>query len=240
MTPAAMEYAGKFALVTGSRRGVGRLITEHLLKHGARVAGFARGESTFEHPNYVHFQVDVGDPAEVQKGFASLKKITDTVHIVVNNAAVLTSQYAMIMPPAAAQAMLNTNLLGTFMVSREASKMMRKAKWGRIINIGSMAASLEPIGDSMYAACKAGVSTLANVMAKELAPLNVTCNTLGVSGIKTDMLDQLPKDKIAAVIAGLPLPRFAEPDDILNVIDFFASERSAYVTAQTVFLGGVN
>jgi len=84
------------------------------------------------------------------------------------------------------------------------------------------------------------VSTLANVMARELAPLNVTCNTLGVSGIKTDMLDQLPKDKIAAVIAALPLPRFAEPDDILNVIDFFASERSAYITAQTVFLGGVN
>ena len=184
--------------------------------------------------------IDVSDPASVQKGFAALKKITEVVHIVVNNAAVLTSQYAMIMPPAAAQAMINTNLLGTFMVSREASKMMRKSKWGRIINIGSMAASLEPIGDSVYAACKAGVSTLANVMARELAPLNVTCNTLGVSGIQSDMLAQLPKDKIAAVIAGLPLPRFAEPDDILNVIDFFASDRSSYITAQTVFLGGVN
>ena len=169
-----------------------------------------------------------------------LKKITEVVHIVVNNAAVLTSQYAMIMPPAAAQAMINTNLFGTFMVSREASKMMRKSKWGRIINIGSMAASLEPIGDSVYAACKAGVSTLANVMARELAPMNVTCNTLGVSGIQSDMLAQLPKDKVAAVIAGLPLPRFAEPDDILNVLDFFASDRSSYITAQTVFLGGVN
>lgn len=235
-----LNYAGKFALVTGSRRGVGRLITEHLLQHGAQVAGFARGVATFEHPNYVHFQVDVSDPAAVQKGFAALKKITEVVHIVVNNAAVLTSQYAMIMPPAAAQAMINTNLLGTFMVSREASKMMRKSKWGRIINIGSMAASLEPIGDSVYAACKAGVSTLANVMARELAPLNVTCNTLGVSGIQSDMLAQLPKDKIDAVIACLPLPRFAEPDDILNVIDFFASDRSSYITAQTVFLGGVN
>ena len=235
-----LKYAGKFALVTGSRRGVGRLITEHLLQHGAHVAGFARGEATFEHPNYVHFQVDVSDPASVQKGFAALKKITEVVHIVVNNAAVLTSQYAMIMPPAAAQAMINTNLLGTFMVSREASKMMRKSKWGRIINIGSMAASLEPIGDSVYAACKAGVSTLANVMARELAPLNVTCNTLGVSGFQTDMLAQLPKDKITAVIAGLPLARFAEPDDILNVLDFFASDRSSYITAQTVFLGGVN
>jgi 3-oxoacyl-[acyl-carrier protein] reductase len=235
-----LKFADKFVLVTGSRRGVGRLISEHFLQHGAKVAGFARGEATFEHPNYVHFQVDVSDPAAVQKGFAALKKVTEVVHVVVNNAAVLTSQYAMIMPPAAAQAMINTNLLGTFMVSREASKMMRKTKWGRIINIGSMAASLEPIGDSVYAACKAGVSTLANVMARELAPLNVTCNTLGVSGIQSDMLAQLPKEKIAAVIAGLPLPRFAEPDDILNVIDFFASDRSSYITAQTVFLGGVN
>jgi 3-oxoacyl-[acyl-carrier protein] reductase len=146
----------------------------------------------------------------------------------------------MIMPPSSAQEMLKTNLMGTFMVSREASKLMRKAKWGRIINIGSMAASLEPIGDSMYSACKAGISTLANVMAKELAPLNVTCNTLAVSAIKTDMLAQLPQDKIAKVIAGLPIPRFAEPDDIFNVLDFLASERSSYITAQTIYLGGVN
>jgi 3-oxoacyl-[acyl-carrier protein] reductase len=240
MNAAGSAYAGKLALITGSRRGVGRLMAEHILAHGGRVAGFARGESTIAHPDYHHFQVDIGDPASVQQGFAQLKKVSDTVHIVINNAAVLTSQYAMIMPPAQAQAMLNTNLMGAFMVSREASKLMRKNKWGRIINIGSMAASLEPIGDSMYAACKAGLATLANVMAKELAPLNVTCNTLGITAIKTDMLAQLPQDKIADVIAGLPLPRFAEPDDIFNVIDFLASERSAYITAQTIYLGGVN
>lgn len=233
-------YAGKCVLVTGSRRGVGRLIAEHFLQHGARVVGFARGTATINHPEYSHTQVDIGDVKSVQNGFVELKKTTSTVHIVVNNAAVLTSQYAMIMPPAAAQAMLNTNLMGPFMVSREASKLMRQTKWGRIINIGSMAASLEPIGDSMYAACKAGLATLTNVMAKELAPLNITCNTLAVSAIKTDMLAQLPQEKIAKVIAGLPIPRFAEPDDILNVLDFLASERSSYITAQTIYLGGVN
>jgi 3-oxoacyl-[acyl-carrier protein] reductase len=233
-------YAGKQVLVTGSRRGVGRLIAEHFLAHGATVAGFARGEATIEHARYRHFQLDIGDAAAVQRAFAELKKGSDALHIVVNNAAVLTSQYAMIMPPAAAQAMLNTNLMGAFMVSREASKMMRKAKWGRIINIGSMAVSLEPIGDSMYAACKAGLATLANVMAKELAPLNVTCNTLAVTAIATDMLAQLPQAKVAEVIAGLTLPRFAEPDDIFNVLDFLASERSGYITAQTIYLGGVN
>ena len=236
----AGAYAGKFVLVTGSRRGVGRIIAEHFLRQGARVAGFARGQSTIEDGGYLHFQVDVGDPDSVQKGFGMLKAVTDSVDIAVNNAAVLTSQYAMIMPPAAAQAMINTNLLGAFMVSREASKMMRRRKWGRIINIGSMAASLEPVGDSIYAACKAGLCTLTNVMAKELGPLNITCNSLAISAIKTDMLAQLPQEKVAKVIASLPIPRFAEPDDILNVLDFFASERSSYITAQTVYLAGVN
>lgn len=236
----ALPYAGKVVLVTGSRRGVGKAIAEHFLNGGATVLGFARGAATFEHASYHHFEVDVGVPESVVKGFAQVKKVTEVIHIVVNNAAVLTSQYAMIMPPAAAQAMLNVNLLGPFMVSREAAKMMRKSKWGRIINIGSMAASLEPIGDSMYAACKAGLSTLANVMAKEFASMNVTCNTLGINAIDSDMLSQLPRDKIEAIIAGLPVPRFSQADDILNVIDFFASERSSSITAQTVFLGGVN
>jgi 3-oxoacyl-[acyl-carrier protein] reductase len=233
-------YEGKSALVTGASRGLGRLMAEHILRSGGRVAGFARGEATIDHPDYVHVQVDVGDPASVQAGFAELRKVTDAVQIVVNNAAVLTSQYAMIMPPAAAQAMVNTNLLGAFLVSREAAKSMRKGKWGRIINISSMAASLEPIGDAMYAATKAGLATMTNVLAKELAPLNVTCNTVAVTAIATDMLAQLPQEKVTEVVAGLPLPRFAEPDDVFNVLDFLAAERSSYVTAQTIHLGGVN
>jgi 3-oxoacyl-[acyl-carrier protein] reductase len=146
----------------------------------------------------------------------------------------------MIMSPVAAQAMLNVNLMGAFMVSREASKMMRKTKWGRIINISSMAAALEPIGDSMYSASKAGLASMSNVMARELAPLNITCNTLAITAIATDMLAQLSQEKIAEVIATLPIPRMAEADDILNVVDFLASERSAYITAQTIYLGGVN
>lgn len=234
------SYSGKTVLVTGATRGVGRLIAEHFLDEGASVIGFARGASAFERETYRHVQVDLADPAAIQKAFLSLHGQVASIDIVVNNAAVLTSQYAMIMPPAAAQAMVNVNLLAPFIVSREAAKFMRKTKWGRIINIGSMAASLEPMGDSIYAATKAGLSTLANVMAKEFGPMNVTCNTLAVTAIDSDMLAQLPRDKIEAIIAGLPVPRFAQPRDILNVVDFFASDASDYITAQTVFLGGVN
>ena len=233
-------YAGRTALVTGSRRGVGKLIADHFLEQGASVVGFAKGTSTIEHAAYHHVQVDLADAVAIGPAFASLRQSATTIDIVVNNAAVLTSQYAMIMPPGAAQAMVNVNLLAPFLVSREAAKMMRKTKWGRIINIGSMAASLEPVGDSIYAATKAGLSTLTNVMAKEFGSMNVTCNTLAITAIDTDMLSQVPRDKIEAIIAGLPIPRFANPDDILNIIDFFASERSSYITAQTIFMGGVN
>lgn len=235
------RYLGKNIIVTGSRRGVGHSIAEYMLAQGGRVSGFSRGESTISHSNYIHYSVDVGNAKDVQSAFFKISKETDTVDIVINNAAVLTSQYALIMPASNAQAMVNTNLLGTFFVSREAAKIMKKSKkGGRIINIGSMAASLEPIGDSIYAACKAGVSTLANVMAKEFGPFGVTCNTLGITAIDSDMLSQLPREKIDQIIQALPIPRYACMDDILNVIDFFASDRSAYVTAQTVFLGGIN
>ena len=233
-------YNDLMVLVTGSTRGVGRLIAEHFLHEGATVIGVARSGATFEHEKYSHYELDISDASAVQGLFSRLRKEGAGPDIVVNNAAVLTSQYALIMPPAAAQDMVNVNLFAPFMISREAAKLMRKRKWGRIINIGSMAASLEPEGDSVYAACKAGLITMSNVLAKEFAAMNVTCNTLGVTAFETDMLAQLPRDKIEEVIAGNPIPRFAEADDILNVVDFFASRRSSYITAQSLFLGGVN
>lgn len=234
------QYDGKNVIVTGSSRGVGELLTRHFLDGGATVIGVARGPARCEHERYRHHPADIAEPAEVQKLFASLRTSVKSIDIVINNAAVLTSQYAMIMPAGAAQAMVNLNLLAPFLVAREAAKLMRKAKAGRIINISSMAVSLEPEGDSVYAACKAGLTTLSNILAKEFASFNVTCNTLGITAIETDMLKQLPRDKIDAVVARLPIPRYATADDILNVIDFFASERSGYVTAQTIYLGGVH
>jgi len=233
-------YEGKNVIVTGSSRGIGAMLTRHFLDEGATVVGIARGPANCEHQRYLHHQADLAVPAEIQQLFVGLRKTVQTIDIVINSAAVLTSQYALIMPAAAAQSMLNLNLLAPFLVAREAAKLMRKAKSGRIINISSMAVSLEPEGDSVYAACKAGLTTLSNILAKEFAAFNVTCNTLGITAIETDMLKQLPHDKIDAVVARLPIPRYATADDIVNVIDFYASERSGYITAQTIYLGGVH
>jgi 3-oxoacyl-[acyl-carrier protein] reductase len=233
-------YTNKTVLVTGSRRGVGRMLSEYLIANGAAVIGFAIGDSTMDHPQYFHMKVDISDYEAVNLKFSELRKRNISIDILINNAAIQTSQYAMLLSPTSALAMIQTNLFGSFVVSREVAKMMHKSKWGRIINIGSMLQTLEPVGSSIYTACKNGLESMAHVMAKEMASFGVTCNTIAISAIQTDMLKDLPKEKFDKIIMGLPIPRYTEPDDVFNVLDFFASERSSYVTAQTIYLGGVS
>lgn len=240
-----MKYESKYVVITGSSRGVGFMLANHFLENGAFVIGISRSEhARLLHKNYFHISVDLGNPDAIVRAFKEdISKITRKIDILINNAAVMTSQYAMIMPVRNAEDMINTNLLGVFMMSREAAKLMRNTDPSRIINIGSMASSLEPAGDAVYAATKAAIITLANVLSKELSSFNVTCNTLCITAIETDMLrshSSVAQEKIKSIIAALPLPRIAEIEDITNVIDFFASDRSTYVTAQTIYLGGVN
>jgi 3-oxoacyl-[acyl-carrier protein] reductase len=240
MSADAATYAGRVVVVTGASRGLGRLLAEYFLAQEARVVGVSRGESDLIHPDYEHHVSDIADDRAVRELFVAIARSQGRVDIVINNAAVLTSIHAMLMPATRAEEMVRTNLLGGLFVAREAAKVMRKRSFGRIIGIGSMASTLEPVGDSVYAATKAASMTLTGVLAKEFAGYGITVNMVSVSALETDMLRQLPRERVDAVVAGLPLPRLATADDIFNVIDFFASVRSSYITAQTVFLGGIH
>jgi 3-oxoacyl-[acyl-carrier protein] reductase len=232
-------YKGKTVLITGTDKGVGRGITEYFLKHNATVIGLSRTLPDFDEARYSHFVSDISDPDDILSVFSMLSELKTKIDICINNAAVLTSQYALKMPVASIIDMINVNLLAVIMISRESAKLMRN-DYGRIINISSMAVALEPQGDSVYAATKAGMNTFTNIIAKEFQMLNVTCNTLAISAIETDMLRQLNKEKVDKVIAALPIPRYANIEDITNVIYLFASEKSNYITAQTIYLGGVH
>lgn len=234
------QYSGRVVVVTGASRGLGRLVVDHFLANDAVVVGVSRSATDLTHPSYEHHEADVADDRAVRELFVAVARSHGRVDIAVNNAAVLTSIHAMLMPASRAAEMVGTNFLGNLFVAREAAKVMRKRSFGRIIGIGSMASTLEPIGDSVYASMKAASMTLTGVLAKEFGGYGITVNTVAVSALETDMLGQLPRGKVDAVIASLPLPRMATPEDVFNVIDFFASDRSAYITAQTVFLGGVH
>lgn len=238
-------YTNKVVLITGASRGVGLELTRHFIKNNATVIGISRGENiNISHEKYYHYAVDLSDAQGIVDCFRKqISRDFKTIDIVINNAAVMASQYSMIMPLRNVLDMVNVNFVAVFLVSRESAKLMRGKTPGRIINIGSMASSLEPIGDAIYAATKVAITTLANVMAKELSSLNVTCNTVAITAIETDMLNShtdVAKEKIKDIIESLPVPRLATIDDVTNVIDFFASERSSYITGQTIYLGGIN
>jgi 3-oxoacyl-[acyl-carrier protein] reductase len=226
-------YAGKLVVVTGTSRGLGKLIAEHFLSEGANVIGLSRSPSDIRNARYVHQSVDVTDAMQVRQALAGLSKLD----ILVNNAGVGPVGFAIIMDPDKARDAILTNVYGTFLVSREAIRVMGRVG-GRIVNIGSILASLEPVGASIYAATKAAIDTLSGVMAKEVASKGITVNTIGMASIETEMFTALGA-KGQEYVAALPLPRMTVPDDVYNLIDFFCSPRSSFVTGQTIYLGGV-
>ena len=233
-------YPGHVVVITGTRKGLGRSLADHFLTEGAQVVGISRGEGTITHERYDHHQLDIGDDAAVRRVFQAIGRSHGAVDIAVNNAAVVAVRHAMLTPASQAEEMVRTNLLGGFYVSREAAKLMRKRAMGRIINIGSIASALSPVGEAIYAATKSATSTLTSVLAKEFAGYGITVNAVGVTALQTDMLEQLPLETVEILLASLPISRLATPEDVTNVIDFFASPASGYVTGQTLFLGGIH
>ena len=230
-------YSGKTVLITGVSKGVGQLLARHFLSNNATVIGFGRSTvMAFDCSTYV--QCDLAVTSDIIYAFQRIKEYR--IDIVINNAAVMSSRFSQKMPVEDAINMVNVDLLAPFFVCREASKLMYDIPYGRIINIGSIADVCEAMGDSIYAACKAGLKTMTNILAKEYARQNITCNTLAISAFDTDMLAQHKSEMVDALVKTFPIPRKATIEDIINVINFFCSEKSSYITAQTIYLGGLH
>ncbi|MFH0734100.1 MAG: SDR family oxidoreductase [bacterium] len=234
-------YDGKIVLVTGTSRGIGLFIAEYFINKGASVIGFSRSEGKIINPNYEHICVDIGDIQQIESAFKQIKSKYTHINYLINNAGFSVSQHSLLIAAQAAINMVNANFLGPFFVTKETVKLMMKTKNARIINIGSMASKTEPSGASVYSACKSAMITLSHIFAKEYSQYSITCNNLAVSitALKTEMQDQLTEEIANNYTNSLVIPRRAELNDIFNVIDFFVSEKSSYITAQTIYLGGI-
>ena len=234
------KYSGQVILVTGSSAGIGRILTEYFLEGGAKVLGFSRNSFSLPSENYHHYICDITDLVSVQENFKQIRADAHHLTALINNAGALSVFSSLLMQPKAAQEMINTNFLGSFLVAQESAKMMARKKFGRIIGISSMAEILEPIGDAVYSASKAAATSLTNSLAKELAPYGITCNTLAITFMKTSMSEKINANILQKVIDELPLPHPATIEDIFNVIDFYMSSKSSSITSQFIALGGLH
>jgi len=226
-------------LVSGSSKGIGRYLVEHYLAKGYLVAGCSRGKSSFQHENYRHFSVNVSDEVNVKKMFAEISRVYGRLDVLVNNAGIGSMNHILLTPVETARSIVETNFIGTFLLCREAAKLMRKRKSGRIVNLATVAVPLKLEGEAVYAASKAAILTFTQIAAKELASFGITVNAVGPTPIHTDLIKAVPAEKIEKLISQQAIPRLGEFEDVSNVIDFFIQPESHFITGQVIFLGGV-
>jgi len=146
----------------------------------------------------------------------------------------------MLTPGATAERIFRTNFLGTFLLCREAAKLMMKQKSGRIVNFSTIAVPMDLEGESIYAASKSAVETFTRIFAREVGPMGITVNAVGPTPIETDLIRSVPQDKIRAILDRLAISRLGSFDDVANVIDFFTDPASEYITGQVIYLGGAS
>ena len=230
----------KLMVITGTRKGIGRYLAEYYLDKGITVIGCSRSETDLCHENYEHFCLDVSDERAVKKMISSVSKKYQKIDYLINNAGIASMNHSLLTPLSTVEKIFKTNVFGTFNFCRETAKIMGKKKFGRIINFSTVGVPFRLEGEAIYTASKAAVEMLTKILAKEFANMNITVNAIGPTPAETDLIKNVPKNKIQDLLKRQAVNRFSEYDDILNVVDFFIDIKSEMISGQTIYLGGVS
>ncbi len=227
-------------VITGTRKGIGKELSDYYLNNGDIIIGCSRGESTINHKNYRHFVLDVSDEKAVISMIRNIKKEFGKIDILLNNAGIASMNHFLTTSFQTVQNLFATNFFGTFIFSREVSKVMMKQKFGRIVNYTTVASALRLDGEAIYAASKSAIENFTQTISKEVAPYGITVNAIGPTPVETDLIKAVPKNKIQKLLEKQAIKRFGNFEDIKNVIDFFIDKKSDFVTGQIIYLGGVH
>ena len=229
----------RVALVTGGSRGIGRAITLALARSGHPVAinYLSRDDEAKETVSLVEeiggealaVKADVGDPQDVTRLFAEAEEAFGRVHVLVNNAGVRGDGLTLSMSDAMWDDVLRINLSGTFFCCRRALRSMLRGRWGRIVNVSSVAGLRASPGQTNYSAAKAGVIALTKSLAKEVATKGITVNAVAPGLIATELTTNLGP-RFEEMVGEIPVGKPGTPEDVAGMVEYLCSEGAGYVT----------
>jgi 3-oxoacyl-[acyl-carrier protein] reductase len=208
------------AVVTGASRGLGRFLAEYLCDHGSTVIGLSRtlpdGQIRFR-----HIPLDVTDEAAVATVIAAIAREYQRIDVVINNAGIAAMNHSLLTPVASVERLLRTNFVGAFLVCREAARVMQRRRYGRIVNVSTVAVAMKLAGESAYAASKSALTTWTQIFAREIADFGITVNVVAPGPMETDLIRNVPRAAIDALVARMPIQRLRRFEDVANVGEFF-------------------
>jgi len=221
----------KVIVITGASRGIGRSLLDYYTMLGHAVIGWSRsGTGTMS--------VDVTDGVAVLHAMQHVVRTFGGLDVLINNAGIASMNHSFLMPSATAQNILNTNVLGTFLCSREAAKVMVGRMRGKIVNFSSFAVPFKLEGEAMYAASKAAIESLTEVLSKEYGHYNIQVNAIAPPAVQTNLIKGVPQDKMDKLLQRQTIHRYGTMTEVAKVVDFLIDDETM-VTGQTIYMGGI-
>jgi 3-oxoacyl-[acyl-carrier protein] reductase len=245
------KFESQHVIVTGGTRGIGAGLTENFLKSGATViatyAGNDAAAMAFKEKlalygdKLILKKFNVSNSSEVESFFADYEKTFPSLEILVNNAGIRRDNIVASMTEDEWDSVIDTNLKGTYNMTRFAVLAMMKNRYGRIINMSSVGGKLGLPGQANYAASKAGQIAMSLSVSKEVAKRNITINNVCPGFIDTELLKDLPEEQVKGYKSQVPMKRFGKVEEVAHAVLFFASKEASYITGATLDIaGGLN
>lgn len=243
-----MDFSGQVVLVTGGSRGIGAATAKYFASKNATVVinyagSAAKAEEVVNEMKAMGveamaIQCNVADMASCQSMIDQIVEKYGRIDVLVNNAGITKDNLILKMSEEEFDAVIATNLKGSFNTIKCLSKIMLKQKYGRIVNLSSVSGIHGNPGQANYAASKAGVVGMTMSIAKELASRNITCNAVAPGFIETDMTEAMPEAAKTAILSAVPMKRGGKPEEVAALIAFLASKEASYITGQVVEISG--